>query len=249
MTYNNMPATRALLVLVCLLSGCAKPTNPIDPFEPVNRVIFRFNERVDQAVLEPTARAYRFVLPQVVRNGIGNVFSNIGDVRVAVNNALQGKFKTAYSDFGRVVINSTIGMLGLFDVASAAGVEKHNEDFGQTLGVWGIGDGPFIMLPLLGPSSARDAVGLAVDYATDPLGYVVEPARPRNQLMITRVIHDRANVLDANTLLHRAALDLYLFMRDGYLQRRRSLVYDGAPPAEVEASERVDSPSAPHSPK
>ena len=143
-----------------------------------------------------------------------------------LNNAAQGKFTAAYTDFGRVAINSTLGVLGLFDIASEAGIEKHEEDFGQTLGWWGIGDGPFLVLPLLGPSSGRDVVGLVVDYATDPFTYV-DPARARYEIWGVRIVNGRAELLDASTILHDAALDQYLFMRDGYLQRRRSLVYDG----------------------
>jgi phospholipid-binding lipoprotein MlaA len=221
------------LAFALLLSGCAATGDPVDPFEPYNRAVFRFNERVDKAVLEPTAKAYRTVVPSLVRRGVGNVLANVGDVRTAFNNALQGKFATAYGDFGRVVINSTIGMAGLFDIASAAGVEKHYEDFGQTLGVWGFGDGPFIMLPILGPSSGRDAVGVAIDALTDPLNYV-QPTGARYGIAALRAVEKRASLLDASTILHQSALDLYLFVRDGYLQRRRSLVYDGMPPPEVD---------------
>ena len=215
------------------LAGCATTGDAVDPYERYNRAVFRFNERVDQAILEPTARAYRAVLPPFVRTGVSNVFSNIGDIRNALNNALQGKFATAYSDFGRVAMNSTLGILGLIDIASAAGMEKHYEDFGQTLGVWGIRDGPFIMLPLLGPSSGRDAVGLAVDYATDPVFYV-DPANARYGLAAGRFIDRRADLLDASSIVHRTALDLYLFVRDGYLQRRRNLIHDGVPPPGTE---------------
>jgi phospholipid-binding lipoprotein MlaA len=233
--YQHVRQLACGLTAILVLAGCATTRDSIDPYERYNRAVFRFNERVDQAFLEPTARAYRTVLPPFVRTGVGNVFSNIGDVRNALNNALQGKLATAYSDFGRVVINSTVGMLGLFDIASAAGVEKHQEDFGQTLGVWGLSDGPFIMLPFLGPSSGRDVMGLAVDYATDPLLYV-DPTRTRYGLIATRFVDRRADLLDASTIVHRTALDLYLFVRDGYLQRRRNLVHDGVPPLELEAA-------------
>ena len=223
-----------LLIALSLLGGCATTSNPVDPFEPLNRGVYKFNERVDKAVLRPTARAYRAVLPSFVRQSVGNVFSNIGDVRVVLNNTLQGKFTTAYSDFGRIAINSTIGVLGLFDVASEAGIEKHQEDFGQTLGWWGIPDGPFIMLPLFGPSSLRDTVGFAVDWFTDPITYV-DPSRAHNQLTATRLVNRRAELLDAKQMLDNAALDPYQFMRDGYLQRRRNLVFDGTPPADKDS--------------
>jgi len=187
---------------------------------------------VDKAVLQPTARAYRAVLPSFVRQSVGNFFSNIGDVRMVINNTLQGKFTTAYSDFGRIAINSTLGVLGLFDIASEAGIEKHQEDFGQTLGWWGIPDGPFIMLPLFGPSSVRDTGGFAVDWLTDPVTYV-DPTRAHNQLTATRLINRRAELLDAKQVLDAAALDPYQFTRDAYLQRRRNLVFDGNPPPDT----------------
>ena len=205
--------------------------DPRDPLEPLNRGIYSFNEGVDQAILKPTAQAYRFVVPQFIRASVSNFFSNINDVVVALNNLLQGKFTAAYSDLGRVAINSTIGLLGLFDVASEAGIEKHDEDFGQTLGYWGVGDGPFVMLPFFGPSTGRDAVGRFADHYVDPVTYV-DPSRPRNWMWGTRIVNRRAELLDASTVLQTAALDPYEFVRDAYLQRRRSLVHDGSPPAE-----------------
>lgn len=222
-------------VLSLLLAGCTTMGNrdPIDPFEPVNRAVFRFNERLDRWVLAPTARVYRRVTPTFVRDGVSNVFSNVGDVRNVLNNTLQGKFRDAYTDAGRIIINTTLGLGGLFDVASAAGVEKHHEDFGQTLGYWGIGDGPFLMLPLLGPSSGRDAVGLAIDTLTDPLTYI-EPSGARIGVGVLRTVHRRAELLDASKVVHDTALDLYLFVRDAYLQRRHNLVFDGMPPLERE---------------
>lgn len=223
------------LAVSVLLAGCTTMGNrdPIDPFERVNRAVFSFNEAVDRAVLEPTARVYRRITPPFFRTGVNNVFSNVADVRNVINNTLQGKFRYAYSDFGRLVINTTLGLGGLFDVASAAGVEKHNEDFGQTLGYWGIGDGPFLMLPLLGPTSGRDAVGLVIDTLTDPLTYI-EPTGARIGVGALRVVHGRAELLDASKVVHDTALDLYLFIRDAYLQRRHNLVFDGMPPLGIE---------------
>ena len=227
------------LLCTAVFGGCATvpqdQRDPSDPFESVNRSIYRFNDRVDRAVLRPTARAYRTVLPQFVRTGVGNVFSNINDVKVALNNTLQGKFTTAYSDFGRVAINSTLGILGVFDIASEAGIEKHQEDFGQTLGWWGVPSGPFLMLPLFGPSSVRDGVGLAVDYLTDPLRYV-DPSSARYQLGATRLVNRRAELLDASSVL-KTTFDPYQFMREGYLQRRQNQVYDGNPPLEKDELE------------
>ena len=232
-----------IAVAVSLLAGCATGKDPRDPFEGFNRGVYRFNDELDKALLKPTAEAYRAVLPQFIRSSVSNFFSNINDVVVALNNLLQGKFTTAYSDLGRVAINSTVGVLGLFDVASEAGIEKHNEDFGQTLGYWGVGDGPFVMLPFFGPSTGRDTVGKVVDYVSDPVTYV-DPTRRSNQLRGSRVVSGRAELLDASTVLQTAALDPYEFVRDAYLQRRRSLIYDGSPPADREF---LDPPPRPQS--
>ena len=218
-----------LAIVVSLLAGCAMGTNPRDPFERFNRGVYEFNEAVDRAVLKPVAEGYRFVLPQFVRSSVSNFFSNINDVIVALNNLLQGKFTNAYTDFGRIAINSTLGVLGLFDIASEAGIEKHDEDFGQTLGWWGMPEGPFIVLPLFGPSTGRDVVGRVGDWFSDPVTYV-DPTRSRNQLWGTRLVNRRAELLDASKVLETAALDPYEFVRDAYLQRRRNLTYDGAPP-------------------
>ena len=236
------------LLLAALLGGCATGTgigtdpgtakvtapNPRDPFEALNRGIYKFNDRLDKAVLRPTARVYQRVVPQFVRQSVSNAFLNVNDLRVALNNALQGKFTTAYSDFGRVMINSTWGLLGLFDVASEAGIERHQEDFGQTLGWWGFPDGPYIMLPLFGPSNVRDTAGWAVDYFTDPLTYV-EPTRAHNQLAAGKLVSRRAELLDASKVLDAAALDPYQFVRESYFQRRRNLVYDGKPPPDKDS--------------
>lgn len=246
-----MPANRmrprltfaALALSTALLAGCATGTNPQDPFESFNRGVYSFNEGVDKAILRPAAEVYQAVLPQFIRSSVSNFFGNINDVITALNNLLQGKFTTAYSDLGRVAINSTLGVLGLFDVASEAGIEKNQEDFGQTLGWWGVGDGPFIMLPFLGPSSGRDTVGRVVDYLSDPVTYV-DPTRARNQLYGTRIVNRRAELLDASTVLQTAALDPYEFVRDAYLQRRRNLVHDGSPPADREF---LDPPPKPRS--
>jgi phospholipid-binding lipoprotein MlaA len=232
-----------LALSVLLLAGCATGKNPADPFEGFNRGVYEFNEAVDRAILKPVAEGYRFVVPQFVRSSVGNFFSNLNDVVVAVNNVLQGKFKAAYTDLGRVAMNSTIGILGLFDVATEAGIEKHNEDFGQTLGWWGVRDGPFIVLPFFGPSNARDTVGRVGDYFTDVVTYV-DPTRSRNVLWGTRTVNRRAELLDASKLLETAALDPYEFVRDAYLQRRRNLVYDGSPPADREF---LDAPPKPRS--
>jgi len=224
-------ASVALCVVV--LTGCATGTNPRDPFERVNRGIYDVNEAVDRTWLRPAAHVYRTAVPQFVRSSVSNFFSNLNDIVVALNNLLQGKFTAAYTDLGRIAMNSTLGIGGLFDIASEAGIEKHEEDFGQTLGYWGVGDGPFIMLPFFGPSTARDAVGRVVDYQADLVGYV-DPVHDRNILFGLRILNRRAELLDASTVLQTAALDPYEFVRDAYLQRRRNLIYDGTPPPEKE---------------
>ncbi len=221
------------LSLLTLLGGCASTNNPRDPIEPVNRAVYQFNDAVDQVLFKPVAEAYRAVLPSFVRTGVGNFFGNINDVLIALNNLLQGKFLNAVSDAGRVVVNTTVGLAGLLDIATEIGLEKNNEDFGQTLGYWGVGDGPFLMLPLAGPSNLRDAVGRAVDFRTDPITYV-NHMRTRNILWGTRAVSQRADLLDTTKILETAALDPYEFLRDAYIQRRRNLVHDGSPPRELD---------------
>ena len=175
--------------------------DPRDPLEPINRKVFKFNDALDKAVTKPVAQGYRAVVPPPVRGGITNFFGNFRDVTTAVNNLLQLKIPRAASDVGRVLINSTVGILGFFDVASRLGLEKHDEDFGQTLGHWGMGPGPFLMLPLLGPSTARDTVGLVGDYFTDPEFYIFNHS-PENYIVFgTRVINLRANLLAVEGLL------------------------------------------------
>lgn len=216
-----------------VLGGCATTGSgdPRDPLEPVNRAIYTFNDGVDTMLVKPAAEIYQGVVPGLVRTGVSNVFSNLNDVIVALNNLLQGKFSSALSDFGRVLLNTTAGLLGIFDVATPAGLEKHDEDFGQTLGWWGIGDGPYIVLPLLGSSNLRDTVGRVGDYKADPVTYI-DPSRDRNIVQALRIINRRAELLSASRILAVAALDEYEFVRDAYLQRRRNLIYDGNPPRE-----------------
>ena len=224
---------RALLacavMAVSLLSGCATTGNARDPLEPINRGVYQFNEGLDNLVMKPVAQVYEGVLPSFVRTGVGNFFSNINDVLVALNNLLQGKVTDAASDVGRVAVNTTAGLLGVIDVATHIGLERHDEDFGQTLGRWGFGTGPYLVLPFFGPSNLRDALGRAVDYRTDLITYV-DPTRDRNRLWGTRIVNRRAELLGTSKVLETAALDPYEFLRDAYLQRRRNMVYDGNPP-------------------
>lgn len=222
----------SVLVLTGLLSGCAHQ-NARDPLEPLNRGIYAFNDAVDTVVMKPVATGYRAILPQFVRTGVSNFFSNLDDVTVIVNGILQLKIPQALSDTGRLLINTTIGVLGLVDVATHLGLEKHNEDFGQTLGYWGVGNGPYLVLPFFGPSSFRDGVGRWVDMKTDPVRWE-DHIRTRNQFLVLRAVNTRANLLDSEKVLDAAAIDRYAFLRDAYLQRRRSLVYDGNPPPEPE---------------
>lgn len=217
------------LAFAALLSGCATSGNPKDPIEGFNRAMFSLNEGVDKVVIKPVAQGYDAVLPQPVQTGVVNVFSNVADVPIAINNLLQGKPGQALSDGGRFLINSTLGLLGIFDVASQMGLEKHDEDFGQTFGRWGVGDGAYVVLPLFGPRTARDSVGLAVDIYADPLTHI-ENVPARNSLTALRIVSARAELLKADKIVEEAALDKYSYIRDAYLQHRRSAIYDGNPP-------------------
>lgn len=223
-----------VLLLAAALSACATippdaGRNPADPWERYNRHMSDLNDRVDRVLVKPLAQVYADYLPEPVRNCTSNVFANLYDVPNSLNNLLQGKPAQAVSDICRVAINSTVGLLGCFDVASRMGLEKHEEDFGQTLAVWGVAAGPYFVWPVLGPNTVRDSVGRVVGFYTDPLGYVY-PVRVRNSLAGVRLVDLRASVLPAEVLLERAALDRYQFIRDAFLQRRRNLVYDGNPP-------------------
>jgi phospholipid-binding lipoprotein MlaA len=222
----------AALLLSGALSGCAAPGgNPADPLEPLNRAVFGFNDAVDGAVIKPVARGYRAVLPGFVRTGVTNVFSNLEDVWISVNDLLQGKVQQGVEDFSRFLFNSTFGVAGIFDVASAWGLQKHSEDFGQTLGAWGVGNGAYLVLPILGPSTVRDGLGFMVDSQAD-LVWRIDDVPVRNSLVAVRVVSIRANLLDATNVMEQAALDKYSFVRDAWLQRRRDLIYDGNPPRE-----------------
>jgi len=223
----------AALLGMGLITGCATSGNAKDPIEGYNRAMFAFNDGLDKAVIKPVAKGYDAVLPTPVRTGVTNFFGNIADLFIGVNNLLQGKVSDGGGDLGRVAVNTTVGILGIFDVASNMGLEKHEEDFGQTFGRWGIGSGAYVVLPLLGPRTVRDTAGLVLDVATDPVVYI-DNVPTRNTLASLRVVNDRANLLPAEKVIEEAALDKYSYIRDAYLQRRRSLVYDGNPPREAE---------------
>lgn len=217
------------LAVALLLGACATNGNKADPLEPLNRGIYRFNDVADKTVLKPVARAYKAVTPVPVRTSVRNFFSNLDDVLVTANELLQFKFRNAAGDASRVIFNTTFGVAGLFDVASAWGLEKHDEDFGQTLGYWGIGNGPYLVLPLLGPSTLRDTLGLVVDNEGDMVTNIGD-VPTRNSAIALRFTDYRASLLDTEKIFEEAAIDPYLFLRDAYLQRRRGLVYDGNPP-------------------
>lgn len=226
----SLVITSSLLLL--LLNGCATQTNK-DPLEGMNRGIYKFNQVADDAVIKPVAKAYKAVAPSPVRTGINNFFSNLGMLTTVVNDILQLKLAYAFTDAGRFVINSTFGIAGFIDVASMDKIEKRKEDFGQTLGYWGLGSGPYLVLPLLGPSSIRDTTGFIVDTATsDPITYThnIGEIRLHNQLRAIQFIDKRAELLTATDLVDEASLDPYAFTRDAYLQRRASQIQDGAVP-------------------
>ncbi|MCP5155198.1 MAG: VacJ family lipoprotein [Ectothiorhodospiraceae bacterium] len=218
-----------------LLAGCAAgpETLPEDPYESVNRGIYAFNETLDEALVEPVARGYRAVTPDPLERAVTNFFSNLSDVSNAANNLLQGKVLRAVESLARVAINSTIGIAGTADIAGA-GIPQWREDFGQTLGVWGFGNGPYVVLPLLGASTVRDTGGRIFDAVLlDPVGKLSDTGA-RLAAGGTRLVDARANLLGTRRILEQAALDEYAFVRDAYLQRRRSLVHDGSPPPETE---------------
>lgn len=214
------------LVVLTQLSACTTVDNK-DPWEGMNRGIYKFNDAADKAVIKPVAGAYKTVVPQPVRTGVTNFFANISTFVSVVNDLLQFKFGKAFTDTGRLMINSTFGIAGLIDVASMDGIPKTNEDFGQTLGYWGVGSGPYLVLPFFGPSSVRDTTGLLVDTMVfNPITYVDEP-RIRNAAFGVWFLNTRANLLPGSDLLDEAALDPYAFMRDAYFQRRATLIADG----------------------
>lgn len=225
-------ATAVVLGAAIGLSGCATgpEADPRDPLEQYNRAVHSFNnDLLDRALLEPLAKGYNYITPAPVNRGVTNFFDNLRDIRSAINNLLQFKIGRAFSDVGRVAINSTIGILGLMDVASNMNLPSYKEDFGQTLGVWGFDSGPYLVFPFLGPSSARDGVGLVADWFTDPVNYIDDDPW-RYRLRGLNIVDRRADLIGASRIVDQAALDPYAFIRDAYLQRRQGLVYDGNPP-------------------
>jgi len=238
-------------LLLIIMTGCATTNN--DPLESVNRGVYKFNDVTDRALIKPVATAYKTVTPSPIRKGFSNFFNNLGSITSVVNNILQLKFSNAFTEAGRFVINSTFGIAGFIDVAAMDNVPVHNEDFGQTLGHWGVGNGPYLVLPFLGPSTLRDTTGLVFDrVTTDPITYThnIGEIRLHNQLRAAQLIDRRTQLLDATDLLGTASLDPYAFTRDAYLQKRASDVQDGLVPVDLldgafePADEDLESPVA-----
>ena len=214
------------ILLVFLLTSCSTTgSSKNDPLEPMNRAIFGFNEIVDDNIFEPVAKTYKYITPDPIETGVSNFFSNVGEVSTIANDVFQFKFKQAGYDFLRFSINTTVGIFGIFDVASSVGLEKNKEDFGQTLGYWGIPQGPYLVLPFFGSSSFRDAPGLYADRQISP----VEQLHNKEELALDtlNIIDKRAKLLRATKILDTAAKDKYIFIRESYLQKRESMVKDG----------------------
>jgi phospholipid-binding lipoprotein MlaA len=221
-----------LLGLFAALVGCASipagsERSPHDPWEPFNRSVFEFNEGLDTYLLKPVVAGYRFVLPEFVRDGIYNFFSNYSDIYTALYNLLQGKPDYAFNDLMRVVVNTTMGLGGLIDLATPGGLEKHKEDWGQTLGVWGVPSGPYVVLPFFGPSNVRDTFGTVADLESDYLFRLLPDVALRNSITGLRVVNARNTYYEAGDLLDGAAIDKYTFMRDAYIQRRAYQINEG----------------------
>lgn len=221
--------TLAIAAALAPLAGAAHAQVASDPFERWNRGVFGFNEGLDAAVLKPVASGYKAVVPELVRTGVSNVFGNIGDGWSAINQLLQGKPVAAAQMTMRVATNTFFGIAGLFDVASDLGIERQSEDFGQTLGRWGFPAGPYMVWPLLGPSSLRDSAALPLDLSWRP-ATLAGDTPTKVGLSTLQLIDVRAGLLSASRIVDDIALDKYVFIRDGYLSRRRSQVYDGEPP-------------------
>jgi phospholipid-binding lipoprotein MlaA len=224
-----------VVALMLVSAGCATGpnANPKDPLEPMNRSISKFNDTLDDNVLKPAATGYRDYTPQFLQTGVSNFFRNLSDVLSILNSGLQLKGHDTAESFMRVTVNTVFGIYGIFDVATPIGLERHTEDFGQTLGYWGVPNGPYLVLPVLGPSTVRDAAVLPLEFSLDPVSNH-DAVAERNAAVFTRIIDKRATLLKTTDLLSGAAIDKYSFTRDSYLQFRRNQVYDGNPPDEDE---------------
>lgn len=252
----HLPRLPVALTLILCLAGCATvpaaSRDARDPLEPVNRTVYAFNDGLDKAVVRPVARGYRAVVPQFVQTGVSNVFANAKYPVTLVNNLLQGKFKAAASDAARFTLNSTLGLGGLFDPATDVGLDLNDEDFGQTLGKWGVPPGPYLMLPFVGPYTVRDGFGALADDFSEPRSYL-EDDSTRWTLWAADKFETRVRLLEADALLDRSG-DPYAFVRSAYLQRREYLVRDGEVPAEdleleLEEDDAPEAPETPEAPK
>lgn len=228
----------ASMGVLLALQGCAtvKTADARDPWEPMNRSVFAFNQVVDKVAIKPAAQAYVAVVPGLVRTGVGNFFGNLGDVWSMANSALQLKGQATAETFMRVTVNTFLGLGGVLDVATEMRIEKHKEDFGQTLGYWGVKPGPYLVLPLLGPSTLRDTAALPLDMKGDASQQFSDEAT-RNALTVTRLLDGRSRFLQTLDVVMAASLDPYSFVRDGYLQKRENDIHDGNPPSKFDYSE------------
>lgn len=236
-------AVAALAAMVAFITGCATAPNPKDPLEPMNRKVALFNDVLDDNVLTPAARGYRDYTPSPVQT-VSNFFRNLSDVSSTLNNGLQLKGHDAAESLMRVMVNTTIGVYGIFDVATEIGLQRHPEDFGQTLGYWGVPSGPYLVLPLFGPSTVRDTSVLPLETSVD-LVRQHDDVPVRNRAMTLRIVEKRASLLQTSDLLSGAAIDKYSFTRDSYLQFRRNQVFDGNPPDEEELLDPSAEPLGP----
>jgi len=220
-----------------VLSGCATTQSRVDPFEPFNRAMLQVNDVVDGNLFKPVAEAYAKYTPQPIRSGITNFFGNIEDLFVGINNVLEGNGNRAGDDFGRVLLNSTFGLGGLFDLASMMGIERHTQDFGITFGKWGFPQGPYFFIPLFGPTTLRDGTGTAIRAYLGPTTYIFGNVPLRNSIWGVGAVDARANALGTESMIDAAALDRYRFIRNAYLRSRQYQVYDGKPPPDADDAE------------
>ena len=224
----------AVVGAALLFAGCAETPSRVDPLEPFNRAMFSVHEVVDGNVVKPLAEGYVKFVPELIRTGVANFFGNIDDLFIGINNVLEGNGKRAGDDFGRVVLNTAFGLGGIFDLASMMGIEKHNQDFGITFGKWGIPQGPYLFVPLFGPTTVRDGTGTVIRYYLGPVTYIIDDVPVRNIVYGIGYANVRAQALETEKVIDTAALDRYRFIRNAYLRARQAQVYDGKPPPEAE---------------
>jgi len=224
----------AVALAALLLAGCAATPSRVDPFEPFNRAMFSVHEVVDGNVVKPIAEGYVKFVPELIRTGVANFFGNIDDLFIGINNVLEGNGYRAGDDFGRVLLNTTFGLGGIFDLASMMGIEKHNQDFGITFGKWGIEQGPYLFVPLFGPTTVRDGTGTVIRYFLGPVTYIITDVPVRNIVYGVGYANVRSQALETEKVVDTAAIDKYRFIRNAYLRARQAQVYEGKPPPEPE---------------